>query len=295
VFYDYPVKLTAEFDGQRYLVVGVESKTPIVLTPKGRRRAKENTLEFDRSEGFYSGAEIELTIEDAGVFNSGIRAIRGPGARYSDPLLLPISINFEITLAGSVAEELYAVIAVYPPNLTQGSIETRLPVILTPAELGMLKEGVPTRLSRSGAILGERTAHNTFGLAMAVFVDGVPMRGLPPQSSAFFRSLERRRFQDVLDRYLENGSASEETLPLTPYLRFSLWIPTELKEREGSVEGAVLIQVSKEGIVEQLEFDENFPEDMKPYLAGGLLDWLFLPPLRDGIPHSQSVRVRLRL
>jgi hypothetical protein len=192
-------------------------------------------------------------------------------------------------------ENVYAVALCMPVSALNSDARTLDFINISFKDIGSLRASQERELKIDVNFVPDYLGSDDAFVLMPIFYsNGYEIRSnLGPDIYTYFRRQEEILHRNLLAQYLENNAG--KSLKHTPVIRFLPYLTPDAFQRLGPVDVAAVLTIDVSGLVRSVTFvPDELDAEAAACLTGGLKDWLFLPPLKDGNPTPFRIRVPLK-
>jgi hypothetical protein len=281
---DRPAELTARWRQDPYRVVRLHGlRATVEVNGKRREADRESRLSLNVAGHYAPGFVTVVNARTQGWevehFIDGVSA--GPPQPGWSHFAADLSADRDL-------EDVFVALVVFESDAVNTDDPPRLAVLGVP--VGRLKQGVKRRVS---SVLPALNSQRQVSFAALVFCRQGQVRSSGPEQmvSRFFDRVERHTLQQTINqRILARVDAPLQVLRLLP-IRLS----DELTERYRGRTVRARLQVGIDGSVQGVEMIQRDERELQRELEPQLRNWLFVPPMKDGLIVRQQVVLPLEL
>lgn len=289
----FPTAVYGTYKKEKIPVFGVEGQYALSKQKGKTVKLLPKHLTIERSD-YYNPGFVEITNADFESSYEGVYSLDSTIAISGTKSTFEGHYKARMKVEGSI-ENIYVIAYCLPSSALQMDELSAERINLTFKNLGSLKNQDEVDLIIDVNFMPDFFAvGDEFVLIPIFYSNGYEIRSnLSSEIYSYFRKQEEIYHSQLLAEYLRNNTGN--TLKHTPFIRFLPYLPPAVFKRQGSIDTAAVLTIDKSGKVRKVDLDlEDMDPEAVTCLTGGLKDWLFLPPLKEGTPHPFRIKVPLK-
>jgi hypothetical protein len=286
----FPTAVYGSYKEEKLPIYAVEGKYGLSKHNGKTVKLLPQRVAVERSD-YYNPGYVEISEAE---FKASYKAklsmetterISGPNSFFEGQYSATIKVTGALKNA-------YVVALCIPKSALGGETRTLDLVHVSFKQLPNLKDGEEHKLKIYVGFVPEYYGiDNEFILMPIFYSEGYEIRSsISSDIYSYFRKQEIHHHRAILAEYLENNAG--KTLKFTPFIRFLPYLTPEAYERQGPIRTTAVLTVEKSGEVRSVELALEDPDsEVAGRITDGLEDWLFLPPLEEGVAKPFQIRI----